>query len=297
MQCGYQIHAVWVSNPCTMGIKFTHYGYQILLTIPIVCAIFCLSKKSEVIAISNNVVRYNNGLNGVALRTFSAVDMDLFWTICSKMKRKGTNQEIFSFEEIREISKYNQRGTEVFSNDVIRMADRLGNLAFYFEDEHVWERLNLFQRFLVDKDKETLTVKVNEQFEFILNSIGTNFTRFELEIMTNLTSSYSKELYRQLMAHRDKNSKRGAWFVRVDDFRDLLAVPESFRMTNINKRILEVAEKEFTQPNKDGVAIFSSFRVEKVKARKGNKIQSFRIYFEEYVPPKIPMHNWLEDSK
>jgi plasmid replication initiation protein len=246
-----------------------------------------------VIAISNNIVRYNNGLNGVALRTFSAVDMDLFWTICSKMKRKGTNQEIFSFEEIREIAKYNQRGTKLFSNDIIRMADRLGGLAFYFEDEHVWERLNLFQRFLVDKDKETLTVKVNEQFEFILNSIGTNFTRFELEIMTRLTSSYSKELYRQLMAHRDKNLRRGAWFVRVDDFRVLLAVPESFRMTNINKRIFDVAEREFTQLNENGVAIFSSFRVEKITGRKGNKIQSFKIFFEEYLPPKVPMHNWL----
>ncbi|MFS7437739.1 replication initiation protein [Carnobacterium maltaromaticum] len=246
------------------------------------------------ITISNNVVRYNNGLNGVALRTFSPVDMDLFWTICSKMKRKGTNQEVFSFAEIREIAKYNQRGTELFSSDVIRMADRLGGLAFYFEDEHVWERLNLFQRFLVDKDKETLTVKVNEQFEFILNSIGTNFTRFELENMTKLKSSYTKELYRQLMAHRDKVSKRGAWFVRVDDFRDLLAVPQSFRMSNIDKRIFDVAEKEFTQPKEDGTVIFSSFKVEKVKARSGNKISSFKIFFEEKTIVPL-LHNYLED--
>ena len=243
---------------------------------------------------SNNVVRYNNGLNGVALRTFSPVDMDLFWSICSKMKRKNTNQEVFSFDEIREISKYSQRGTEIFSADIIRMADRLGGLAFYFEDEHTWERLNLFQRFLVDKDKEILTVKVNEQFEFILNSIGTNFTRFELENMTKLNSSYSKELYRQLMAHRDISTKKGAWFVRVEDFKELLAVPKSFRMTNIDKRIFEVAKKEFLAPDENGEQIFSSFKVEKVKARKGNKIQSFKIYFEEPKNFKVPLDNWLE---
>ena len=245
-------------------------------------------------AMSNNVVRYNNGLNGVALRTFSPVDMDLFWTICSKMKRKQTNQEVFPFDEIREISKYSQRGTEIFANDVIQMADKLGGMAFYFEDEHTWERLNLFQRFVVDKDKETLTVKVNEQFEFILNSIGTNFTRFELENMTKLNSSYSKELYRQLMAHRDISTKKGAWFVRVEDFKELLAVPKSFRMTNIDKRIFEVAKKEFLTPDENGEQIFSSFKVEKVKARSGNKISSFRIYFEESTKPRVPLYNFLE---
>ena len=243
---------------------------------------------------SNNVVRYNNGLNGVALRTFSPVDMDLFWTICSKMKRKQTNQEVFPFDEIREISKYSQRGTEIFANDVIQMADKLGGMAFYFEDEHTWERLNLFQRFVVDKDKETLTVKVNEQFEFILNSIGTNFTRFELENMTKLNSSYSKELYRQLMAHRDISTKKGAWFVHVEDFKELLAVPKSFRMTNIDKRIFEVAKKEFLTPDENGEQIFSSFKVEKVKARSGNKISSFRIYFEESTKPRVPLYNFLE---
>lgn len=239
---------------------------------------------------SNNVVRYNNGLNGIALRSFSAVDMDLFWSICSKMKRKKTNEEVFTFDEIKEISKYSQRGTALFASDVIKMADKLGALAFYFEDEHVWERLNLFQRFLVDKDREILTVKVNEQFEFILNSIGTNFTRFELENMTKLSGSYTKEMYRQLMAHRDFVTRRGAWFVKIEDFREVLAIPDSYRMTDIDRQILKVAKKEFTSPDANGVSIFSSFTIEKVKARKGNKISSFKFYFQEPTcPTSIPL--------
>jgi len=245
---------------------------------------------------SNNIVRYNNGLNGVALRKFSSVDMNLFWAICSKMKRKQTNKEVFTFSEIKEISKYKARGIELFANDVIEMADKLGSLAFYFEDEHVWERLNLFQRFLVDKENETLTVQVNEQFEFILNSIGSNFTRFELENMTKLSSSYSKELYRQLMQHRDRNTKKGAWFVKADDFRELLAIPDSYRMTDIDRQIFKVAEKEFTKTDDSGNQIFSSFRVEKVKARSRNKISSFKIYFAEPETFKVPLHNWLEDN-
>ncbi|HAQ4580172.1 TPA: replication initiation protein, partial [Enterococcus faecium] len=52
---------------------------------------------------SNDIVRYNNGLNSVPLRKFTPIDMDLFWGICSKMKRKGTKEEIFTFKQIKEL--------------------------------------------------------------------------------------------------------------------------------------------------------------------------------------------------
>ena len=237
----------------------------------------------EVLHLSNDVVRYNNGLNTVPLRKFSSVEMDLFWSVCSKMKRKGVEQAVFSFEEIKEIAQYSQRGTEVFAEDIKRMADKLGELSFYYEDDSVWDKLMLFRRFTIDKNKETLTVKVSDEFEFILNSIGSNFTRFELENMTKLSSSYTKELYRQLMSHRDLQHRKGAWFVTVEDFRLLLNIPKSYRMSHIDERIFRQAEEEFLTPDAHGKVIFSSFKIEKVKARKGNKISSFRIYFQEPI--------------
>jgi len=240
-----------------------------------------------VLHLSNDVVRYNNGLNTVPLRKFTSIEMDLFWSICSKMKRKGVEQAVFNFDEIKEIAQYSQRGTEIFADDIRRMADKLGELSFYYEDEDIWDKLMLFRRFTIDKKKETLTVKVSDEFEFILNSIGSNFTRFELENMTNLASSYTKELYRQLMSHRDKTSRRGAWYVTVDDFRLLLNIPKSYRMSHIDERIFKQARLEFLTPSETGNCIFSVFKVEKVKARKGNKISSFRIYFSEYQDPAL----------
>lgn len=242
------------------------------------------------------MVRYNNGLNTVPLRHFTAVDMDLFWSVCSKMKRKGTKIETFTFEEIREIANYSQRGIKIFANDVKEMADKLGALSFHYEDEKIWERLNLFNRFTIDKEKETLTVKVSAEFEFILNTIGSNFTRFELENMTKLTGSYTKELYRQLMSHRDKSRRSGAWFVRTEDLRTLLAIPESYRMSDVDKRIFKRAKDEFTIPDENGQVIFSEFRVEKVKARKGNKIGSLRIYFSEPDLVPSPVMDWTPET-
>lgn len=246
---------------------------------------------------SNDVVRYNNGFNTVPLRQFTPIEMDIFWSICSKMKRKGTKEITFEFETFKELANYNRREKEGFYKALKTLSDKLGSLTYKFEDEDEFEQLWLFQRFYISKKNESVTIQASERFEFILNSIGNDFTRFELENITHLSSGYTKELYRQLMSHRDKKTRKGAWYVKVEDFRSVMQVPQSFRMTNIDKRIFDVANKEFTTPNEHGEVIFSKFRVEKVKARKGNKISSFRIYFQEPDILTVPMTNWLEDSE
>lgn len=246
---------------------------------------------------SNDIVRYNNGFNTVPLRRFTPVEMDIFWSVCSKMKRKGTQEITFDFEVFQELSNYKRDSSESFYTALKSFSDKLGTLTYKFEDADEFEQLWLFQRFYINKKQATVTIQASERFEFILNSIGSNFTRFELENITRLSSGYTKEIYRQLMSHRELKTRRGAWFVKVDDFRSILNIPKSYQMTNIDKRIFEVAKREFTTPDEDGNAIFSSFKVEKIKAKKGNKISSFRIYFAEPEKIRVPLHNWLEENE
>ncbi len=233
---------------------------------------------------SNNIIRYNNGLNTVPLRRFSPKEMDIFWAICSKMKRKGTDITTFDFDTFKELAHYDRKNKIAFHEALKQMWASLRNLTFVFEDDNFYSETFLFQYFEIDKINEQVKIQTSFKFEFILNSISSDFTRFELENMTKLSSSYSKELYRQLMQHRDKVKKNGAWFVRTDDFRDSLSIPKSYRMSDIDKRIFEVAKKEFTTPDNNGNIVFESCEVRKVKARKGNKIASFRIYFQEPKP-------------
>lgn len=234
---------------------------------------------------SNDVVRYNNGFNTVPLRQFTPVEMDIFWAVCSKMKRKGTQELTFDFKVFKELSNYKRESMESFYLALKAFSEKLGTLTYKFEDDEEFEQLWLFQRFHVRKKEESITIQASERFEFILNSIGSNFTRFELETITKLSGGYTKELYRQLMAHRDLKTRKGAWFVTVEDFKTALSIPNSYQMTNIDIRIFEKAKKEFTTPDEYGNVIFSSFHVEKIKARKGNKISSFRIYFQESPLP------------
>ena len=214
------------------------------------------------------VVRYNNGLNTVPLRRFTAVEMDLFWSICSKMKRQGTQTLEFDFEVFKELSNYSSREKERFYNDLKDMFDKMSNLKFYYEDERYYEQLTLFQRFTIDKEKEAVIIQASERFEFILNSIGSNFTRFDLENMTELDSGYVKELYRNLMQYRDYDTRAGYWAVTVEDFRERLAIPDSYRMSDIDKRIFNKAKKELVKPKGIKILFSKNFQSKKSKQKK-----------------------------
>ncbi|WP_414842357.1 replication initiation protein [Enterococcus saccharolyticus] len=245
---------------------------------------------------SNDVVRYNNGFNTVPLRKFSPVEMDLFWSICSKMKRKGTDELTFDFESFKSIANYDRREKESFYFALKSTWEKMKSLSYKFEDSTYFEDLVLFQRFVIDKENEIVILQASNRFEFILNNISKNFTRFELETMTKLSSTYTKELYRQLMAHKDLSDGTGAWYVKVDDFRKVLSIPDSYRMSDIDRQILNTAKKEFTLIQENGRPLFEYFRVEKVKAKKGNRISSFKIYFKEHRL-NISMHNWLNEDE
>ena len=245
---------------------------------------------------SNAVVRYNNGFNTVPLRKFSPVEMDLFWSICSKMKRKGTDELTFDFESFKSIANYDRREKESFYFALKSTWEKMKSLSYKFEDSTYFEDLVLFQRFVIDKENEKVILQASNRFEFILNNISKNFTRFELETMTKLSSTYTKELYRQLMAHKDLSDGTGAWYVKVDDFRKVLSIPASYRMSDIDRQVLNTAKKEFTLIQENGRPLFEYFRVEKVKAKKGNRISSFKIYFKEHRL-NISMHNWLNEDE
>lgn len=245
----------------------------------------------------NDVVRYNNGLNTVALRKFTPIEMNLFWSVCSKMKRQGTQTVELNFQTFKELSKYDRREKDRFYNDLKNMFDKMKNLNYSFENENYYEQMMLFQRFAINKDEEKVIIQASERFEFILNSISSNFTRFELENLTVIDSSYVKELYRQLMQFRNNKTMRGYWAVTVDNFRELLDVPKSYRMSHIDSRIFKKAKEELLESKDNKDPIFSKLSVEKIKAKKGNKIQRFIIYFEEYRDPNpVSMINWLENE-
>lgn len=241
-----------------------------------------------------DVVRYNNGLNTVPLRKFTPVEMDIFWAVCSKMKRKGTEELTFEFEDFEKLAKYDRREKDSFYIALKRTWEKMKQLNYSYEDDGYYEDFVLFQRFAIDKDNEKIIIQASERFEFILNSLEVGFTRFELDNLTEIDSSYVKELYRYLMQYRNKDTKSGYWAVTVDDFREALDVPDSYRMSHIDSRVFNTAKKELLNSKDGRPPIFDSLSIEKIKAKKGNKIHRFVIRFKEYEDPNpVSLINFL----
>lgn len=184
---------------------------------------------------ANEIVKLSNQFNNQALRKFNAVHLDLLMAICSRVKEQGTNEVIFTFDDLRKLTKLNKNLTNAeLTEQIVEVNKRLLALNFMFEDEEKVIQFALFTRFITDKKEATLNVAVNQEFAFLLNDLTSEFTRFELEQFADLKSSYAKECYRRLKQYR----QTGMWHVSVSDFRRLLDVPKSYQTRDLNKRVI-----------------------------------------------------------
>ncbi|MGL6167174.1 MAG: replication initiation protein, partial [Fusobacteriaceae bacterium] len=115
----------------------------------------------------------------------------------------------------------------------------------------------LFTKYKIEKDAGVVEITVNKEFKYILNNIS-KFTKFDLMEFTNLKSSYARNLFR-LFKQYDKNSE-GSYFykVKIEDFRNLLEVPKSYKMADIDIRILHPCLEQLKP-------LFPGLTLEKIK--------------------------------
>jgi len=189
----------------------------------------------------DTIVKYNNQFNQVALRNFSSQELDLLISISSKVREKGTEIIEFSFFELKKYINLKSKHSNVeFMKNIINVNRKLLALNFTFINGNVIEQFTLFNKFKVDGDTQILYVSVNEEFFFLLNQLTSNFTRFELKEFVTLKSSYTKEFYRRMKQFRST----GFWKCNIEEFRNLLDIPEKYRIVDIDKYVLKPVVKE-----------------------------------------------------
>ncbi len=219
----------------------------------------------------SNLVVYKDEMNTVPLRSFNSKEMDLFFSICSKMRDKQLETITFDFEELRELSDYKYTAYDRFIDDIEGVYNKLIQLNIRIGTPREFTRFVLFTQYSVSAEKETVTIKVNTDFKHILNDIFGGFTKFELEEFTTLRSSYSKTAYRLLKQFRQS----GYYIVQIDEFRRLFDVPESYQMTNIDQRVLKPIEDELPE-------YFKNLKITKLrgKGRRKRFIEHIEFKFE-----------------
>lgn len=228
---------------------------------------------------SNEIVRYSNQFNAQALRRFTALDLDLLMAIAARARDKEIDEVTFTFEELRRLAHVKKNLTDKeLAARIVEVNDRLLACRFRFQDDSRTVQFTLFSGFETDWKTRKLLVAVNPRFSFLLNDLTSQFTRFELAEFTALKSSYAKETYRRLKQFR----QTGVWKVSLAEFRRLLDIPDSYRISHINSRVIKPIEDEL----KPLMNLKVHRKFAKVAAGRG---RSQLVGFEfEFDPERVP---------
>lgn len=199
------------------------------------------------------VVRYNNDLNNKTyLKNFNALELNFFMAICSKLKTQGTDEVIFSFKELKKKIQYDRETTRNTDNFISKLRStnrKILNSICEIETKDYIDQFVLFPTFRISKKTGTLTVRINQDYAYLLNDFS-NFTEFGLANFIKLSSKYVKLLYRELMQFKST----GKLYLTMEDFRKKLDIPNSYSFSKIKNRILVPSIQDFS-------FIFKKFKI------------------------------------
>ena len=133
------------------------------------------------------------------------------------------------------------------------MYRKLLNCTFAIENKKMIIEFVLFTRYRIDLENKKIDIIVNGEFAWILNNLKLSFTRFELEEYVEIKSTYVKKFYMQMKQFRTT----GKWIVSLEEFRRLLDIPEKYRISHIDKKVLEPITEELKE--KYGVYVLKKY--------------------------------------
>lgn len=241
----------------------------------------------------NEVVKHHNDLNTIPMRNWDKAEMNFFFSIIAKLRDKGTKEVVFDKYGLAELANYTIRANKDYEEVISKLVNNILSISFFEKQKtelngkpaYVLKRMNLFSSFEAkwteDLKELELTVKVSDEFDYVVNRLDSEFTSYELAEFTQINSSYSKTVYRLLKQWRTVGKKE----YRIDEFKRLLDTPDYYTPSHIDKNILNPVLKELPQ-------FFKGLKVKKIKSNKrGTPVIAYEFSFQREEADK-----WI-DSK
>lgn len=213
------------------------------------------------------MLKYHNDMNLIAFKDFSQRELNIFFSLCLLMKEKGTGEITLSYDEIKNVIPDRFESKAKFEEILESVYDKLLQLRLESRDKNKIEKFILFTSYKIHVNEKTVTINTNSDYSYILNNLSKNFTLFELQEFNELSSTYSKHMFRLLKQYRST----GFFRINVDEFKRLLDIPKSYTMKKIGVKILGPIEKEL-------VSYFNDFKINKIKS--GRSITELEFTFK-----------------
>ncbi|MGE9133973.1 replication initiation protein [Lacticaseibacillus paracasei] len=196
---------------------------------------------------SNEIIKYGPELNTIPLRKFSPVEMNLFFSIVSRMRNKGTQTVRFTFDQLKELSDYKPTANNRFEDDIQRTYTKLIGLHFgkYSHSGLNRDLFVMFTKFQIRGDTESpyVDIEIYKDALPLLNNLDT-WVRYALTEFRNLHSGYAKTAFRNLKGFRTTGY---AYFTK-DKFFELFDIPRSYwkKTANVDQFVLKPIKEELT---------------------------------------------------
>ena len=194
---------------------------------------------------ANEIVKHHSELNTIPLRSFTAVEMNLFFSIVSRMRDKNNQVVRFTFPQLKELSNYKATANKNFLNDLRSTYTKLIRLNFGRTSKSGlrFEAFVMFTDFDINGDAEEpyVDIKLHEKALPLLNELD-SWVRYSLQQFNQLQSSYSKTMFRLLKQFRTTGY---AYFTK-EDLHELLDIPKSYNQGTIDQRVFSPIRKELT---------------------------------------------------
>lgn len=247
---------------------------------------------------SNEIVKYHNDMASVSFKDFSLQEKKIYYAVCSTVKGMGTQEVDIYIEDLKELSGFLSNDNKRFLDYLDFLTDKLMSLRIRQSNEKgEFNKFVLFPKFqtkdIEDKEKARLTVKVSEDFAYILNSepemvpegihslLNAGYTNFRLEEHNKLKSVYSSALF----THLKRFKRTGWWHVSLAEFRRLLDVPKSYRMPDIRRRVINPSVSELEE-------FFEDLKVEEIVGKNGQTVKELRFTFKKQIEKTV----WHEND-
>ncbi|EGO9397317.1 replication initiation protein, partial [Enterococcus faecalis] len=225
---------------------------------------------------ANEIVKYHHELNTIPLRKFTPVEMNLFFSIVSRMREKGDKTVRFTFDQLKDLSNYKATANVRFVDDLKTTYEKILSLRFGRRSESglSYEMFVMFTKFKINGDtpEPYVDIQIFEDALPLLNGLD-SWVRYSLQQFNELQSSYSKTMFRLLKQFRTK----GYAYFSKEDFHELLDIPKSYKQPDIDKRVIKPIRQELT-------AIFKGLTIKKIYGKgRGKPVIGYQFSFKPEI--------------
>lgn len=168
------------------------------------------------------LVKYHNDFNKIKLGKFKSKELNILFTILFALKDKGEEEISFDFSTFKELANLD-RGNKGLVENIDSFSEKVIALRQTFETEDEKIRINLFNTIKINKKTNKVHFSINKEFQYIINDLLENYTKFDLKHMVQLKSKYSKQVFK-LLKQFDCDTKKNWFLILVDDFKSKIGI-------------------------------------------------------------------------